>query len=27
LTGQVVKSQSGRMEREWKITPMQKELI
>ena len=27
LTGQVVKSKSGRMEREWKITPMQRELI
>jgi transcription initiation factor IIE alpha subunit len=27
LTGKVVKSNSGRMEREWKITPMQRELI
>jgi predicted ArsR family transcriptional regulator len=27
LTGQVVKSKAGRMEREWKITPMQRELI
>jgi len=27
LTGKVVKSKSGRMEREWKITPMQRELI
>ena len=27
LTGKVVKSKSGRMEREWKITPIQRELI
>jgi hypothetical protein len=27
LTGNVVKSYSGRMEREWKISPFQRELI
>ena len=27
LTGQVVKSKSGRMEREWRIKPKQMELI
>jgi len=27
LTGNVVKSKSNRMEREWKITPIQKELL
>jgi transcription initiation factor IIE alpha subunit len=27
LTGKVVKSKSGRMEREWKINPFQRELI
>jgi predicted ArsR family transcriptional regulator len=27
LTGNVVKSKSGRMEREWKIIPLQRELI
>lgn len=27
LTGKVVKSKSGRMEREWQFTPVQRELI
>jgi len=27
LTGKAVKSKSGRMEREWKITPIQRDLI
>jgi hypothetical protein len=27
LTGNVVKSKSNRLEREWKITPIQRELL